>query len=176
MNITDMEKIGGDKKDFSKEIRASRIADNLTEAELHLIASAASERRFIKGTVIIEEKNQDRDIFILCEGRVRIELSLLTGHVGGFRQVLNIRHGQVFGEVSYLDGIARSASVRAWGNVRVLILKAEKLDTLLKDHPELGYKFMQNLGKLVCRRLRNANDQWRSAMSDGLMLEDLNYY
>lgn len=171
-----MEKNIVDKKDFSKEIRASKIADDLTDDELNLIATVATERRFIKGTLIIEEKTQDRDIFVLCEGRVRIELSLLTGHAGGFRQVFNIRHGQVFGEVSYLDGIARSASVRAWGNVRVLILNANKLDALLKDYPELGYKFMRNLGKLVCRRLRNANDQWRSAMSDGLMVEDLNYY
>lgn len=165
-----------EKKDFGKDIRGSHIADGLTDDELFLISTTASERRFIKGTLIIEEKTLDRDIFVLCEGRVRIELRLPTGCAGGFRQVFNIRHGQVFGEVSYLDGIARSASVRAWGNVRVLILNADKLDALLKNHPELGYKFMRNLGRLVCRRLRNSNDQWRSAMTDGLLLEELNYY
>ena len=172
----DMTAISSKTDEFIKDLRTTIIAKDLSDDELRLLQTVSSEKRFVKGEIIITEKSKDRDLYVICEGRVRIEPKMPGNFKAAHRQIFNVRHGQVFGEVAFLDGDERSASARARGNVRVYVMDAQKLETLLKENPAIGYKFLRNLGRMVCKRLRSNNAQWRSAMLEGTTLRELDYY
>jgi len=63
-------------------------------------------------------------------------------------KVARLGPGQVFGEMSLLTGEPRSATVRTISDVRVLEIKKENLETILKNRPSLA----QILSDIVVER------------------------
>jgi CRP-like cAMP-binding protein len=73
-----------------------------------------------------------------------------------------LQAGQVVGELSLLDGAARSADLHAGPEgVELLALDREALALLAEDDPVMGMQMMQNLASSLARRLRLQN--WRAA-------------
>jgi CRP-like cAMP-binding protein len=70
--------------------------------------------------------------------------------------------GQVVGELSLLDGAARSADLRAGDDgATLLALNDMALAKLAEDDPAMGMQIMKNLAISLGKRLRLQN--WRAA-------------
>lgn len=124
----------------------------LSPAEWERLLELMERRRFAAGDVVMARGDSDRSLYIVASGSV--EVLVLDG-----RRERSVRvqgPGTVLGEVAFFDGKPRSATVRALDAAEVLRLSAEAFEVLAARHPELGRKFVLDLGRMLALRLRQA--------------------
>lgn len=103
-------------------------------------------RNYPAGKRIISRNADDRDVYLLVSGRVRI-----TTYSQGGRQVTfrDIAAGEAFGEVAALDDKPRSADVIALDAALLASMTPSVFRKLLADEPLLGERIMKRLASLV---------------------------
>lgn len=127
-------------------------ADNLGE-----VASIAAEETVSRGEMIVVEGEDNADLFLLVSGSAAAVRQ--TG--AGESVTLNaIRPGDCIGELSFLDGGRRAASVRAEEECRVIRIPAERL----REFPNASALTGDLKGALAGVAVRRAR-----AMSDDML-------
>jgi flavin reductase (DIM6/NTAB) family NADH-FMN oxidoreductase RutF len=101
------------------------------------ILAAGLERSYENGEVIVREGDPGDELFVILEGRVRVER--------GGRAVKSFGPGEFFGEVAVLDGRPRSADVVADGSARCLSLHREVLREVLQEEPRAAWAMLETL-------------------------------
>lgn len=109
-------------------------------------------RSYDAGTLIVAEGSLPGALFVIESGRAAVE----KDHLGIGVQINELRAGDLFGEVSYLDGTPASASVVARTEVSAVVL--EDLDELLAQEPALAAGVYRSLAVVLAGRLRYAGD------------------
>lgn len=96
------------------------------------------------------------ELYVIVDGDIRIHLD----HDG--REVTLVRQGggSVVGEMSVFDDQPRSASAQAMSATTVRVLRRDRLQAIVHEHPEVLLEFIKNLSQ----RLR-AMDQKLEASS-----------
>jgi CRP/FNR family cyclic AMP-dependent transcriptional regulator len=112
--------------------------------QLRAVARIAEVREMPAGTVLTRTGEPGDEFFLILDGRVGVEVSS--------RKRIKLGPGEVFGEMSLLDGGPRSATVTAETPVRLLILRRRDFDVLLSKVPDLP----RHLLVVLSRRLRQA--------------------
>jgi len=115
----------------ARHIAAAPIFANLG-AEVHAaLASAARERLFGRGEVVVREGDPGASLFLVLDGTVAIT-------VGPERREVAVTHaGGYFGEMSLLTGDPRSATVTACGDCTLLEVSAEAFGAHVRSHPSV---------------------------------------
>jgi len=144
-------------------LKNSGLGQGLTDEELALIADLAIERSFVKNSRILHEDSKSRDLFMIADGRVSVRLKL-PSEFGREEAIYQIRDGQVFGELSLVDGSPRSATVYADDDVKTFRFAHSKLMQLMEDNPRIGFVLMRNLAAIIAHRVRNTNMLWRNSL------------
>ncbi len=122
----------------------------LTEDELNALTCRAHRRRLPKGASLFNQGDSPDRLVLLLGGRVKI--SYLTED--GREVVLAVREpGDLLGELSAIDGEARSATATALEPVEAWFVAAEDFRTFLQDHPRVAVLLLQTLSQ----RLRDAD-------------------
>lgn len=107
------------------------------------------------GAVLFEQGDEAGEIFALLSGR--LEVSILSE--SGRKTVLNVlSENQIFGELSLLDGAARTATVSAIEDSRILRIGRDRLLRAMEDRPSLAIGLLQ----LVIGRGRWISDQFET--------------
>jgi GGDEF domain-containing protein len=110
------------------------------------------EVRLDAGAVLWREGDPGDHVILLVEGRLEVSHETPDG------DEITIRHlypGAVAGEMAALDGQARSATVRAHGAARVLMIPAGSFREFLRSRPDL----LEQLFWLQVERVRSLT--WR---------------
>lgn len=94
----------------SRSLGEVALFRNVPEESLRRIEQRCSWRTFQPGEQVIDYKDGSRDVFFLVSGRARVIIYSVEGQAVAFRELVA---GDVFGELSAIDGRARSASVEA---------------------------------------------------------------
>ncbi len=111
--------------------------------------------RFRAGDVIIRAGEEDRALYIVVEGALEI---LLLDRRGQEQRYGTIEPKSVTGEMAFLDGRPRAATIRASTDGDMLRLSFEAYEALAARHPELGRAILLDLGRILASRLRQANE------------------
>jgi CRP-like cAMP-binding protein len=130
-------------------LQRTDLAPGLSEAQLATLASLGTSRTFQPGETILELEDSDYRLHVLLEGEVNV-LGVMGDVVGA------VRPGNLLGEISFIDGKARSAKVVAAGEVHLAEFPSTLLDTLVTQDPHLEALLLQNLARVLCRKLRTA--------------------
>ena len=100
-------------------------------------------------------------MFAVISGTVKISISSVDGRSA----ILNlIGAGEIFGEMTVLDGQVRSADATANTSCELFIIDRREFIPFLKSQPALAMKFIE----LLCTRLR-----WTSEQVEQIILQDL---
>jgi CRP-like cAMP-binding protein len=91
------------------------------------IAHLAEERGFADGAELCRQGEFDSDVFVIVEGAAE---AIIDGAAVG-----QVGTGEVVGELAMLGTGRRTATLRAIGPVRVLILDPREVDTVLASDP-----------------------------------------
>lgn len=111
--------------------------------------------RFDAGDVVIRAGDDDRALAIVIDGTLEI---LLPNARGEHHRYGTIAPHSVTGEMAFLDGRPRAATIRALTDGDLLRLSFESFEVLSARHPELGRAILLDLGRILAARLRQAND------------------
>ncbi|MBT9171811.1 MAG: CRP-like cAMP-activated global transcriptional regulator [Syntrophomonadaceae bacterium] len=123
--------------------------EDLTDAELSMIAAVMTEKAFARNELIFLEDDPGEGMFIIRQGRVKVSKSSADGR----EQILHIlKEGDIFAEVVLFDQGVYPASAEAVEETRVWLLRNGDMEVLLQNHPKLAVKLLRLMG----RRLRQA--------------------
>jgi len=124
----------------------SKLAAELNDEERRVLAGAMTLRDLMPGEVLVQEGSADDHLYVVASG----VLGVVKGAGGEGEVTLNaIRPGDVVGELSFLDGATRYASLVALSDTRVLGLSRESLEGLLETRPKVVYHVMRAIVRVV---------------------------
>jgi len=114
-----------------------------------------SQLIFHENETAIRNGEEDQTLFIVVSGEFEVLISTTEKQKPHVLQT--IPAGSVFGELSFLDGKPRSATVRAIKKSEVIKLTRDELDEMAAKEPALARIFLLELGRILSLRLRNMN-------------------
>ena len=119
----------GSVNSLRERLRALLLFSDLDDEQLDVLAAGAREVSVAAGKPLIQRGDPGSGLFILEEGRAVVDAPEGTRALGP---------GDVFGERSLLDGVERTARVRAETDVRCLAIPRPELERVIAARPELG--------------------------------------
>ncbi len=115
----------------------------LTEEQLDPISRLVEERWFEAGSFICHKGDIANELYIIYRGAVEI-----VEEEGSQTKRLALRpEGAWVGELAFLGDVPRTASMRAEGDVELLVLKAANFLDLLYKYPDMGIRLSKMLVK-----------------------------
>ena len=151
------------REDLLTTLLSSHLTNNMHDSDISALVEIAEEQIYENGKVIIHEDARTRDLYIVHRGKASVKITL-PSEVGHQEFVYAMRDGQIFGELSLLDGSPRSATVVAETEVITFRFDYDQLMNLLDEQPRIGYHLMRNLAIIISARMRNTNMLWRNSM------------
>jgi len=116
----------------------------------------SSERRDCKdGDLVIEEGARNGAIYAILDGEVKV----ILGAGDAAKEVARLGVGAIFGEMSFLSHTTASASIVASGDVELICVSHEHLDSLITKDPGFAGRFYRSLACTLAERLRVANQR-----------------
>ncbi len=154
---------GGKSVSLKEKISGFKIFEGLSSDELDKILLLCIEKKYDEEEVIIEEDSKGSDIYVILEGRVTVEKKAPSSQSSGSsrRRLTTLRDGEIFGEISFLEGERRSACAIALDKISMLIIDGEKLYKLFDRDNHIGYLMMRNICSILSQRLCDINFRWR---------------
>jgi ribosome-associated toxin RatA of RatAB toxin-antitoxin module/CRP-like cAMP-binding protein len=127
-------------------LRKSRIAQELDESQCRKLAALMTLLDLKDGDVLVKEGAPDNHMYTIDSGRLQVVKN--AGQPDAV--VLNtLTAGEMTGELSWLDGTARYASIVASGPTRVIGLERDKLESLTRTDGEIVYRVMRAMMRFV---------------------------
>lgn len=120
-----------DGEEFSINIPA--FLASLPKKELKNLLDKTKHQTFLAGEKIVEEGDSGDSMFVITSGQVKV-----VAHILGREMELAVLFaGDVFGEVAFLTGRPRTASVIATEKTEVIELNRLILEEIFEKHPDL---------------------------------------
>ena len=114
-----------------------------------------------RGTTLFAKDDPGNSLYVVISGSVKISISSPDGR----NAILNFAGpGELFGEISLLDGQPRSADATANTNCEIFVIDRRDFLPFVHSQPTLAMKFIE----LLCARVRQTTDQ-----VEQLILQDL---
>lgn len=143
-------------------LQACSLVRGLTARELRLVAAAMQRRELRAGEIIFRQGDEAEALYVVTRGSVSAVV-MLRGAVNRTQRFASLGPGTMFGEMALLDQAGRSADAVADGDACLLVLSRDRLDDLLREHPELAAKLYRNIAAHLGERLRVASIAWQAA-------------
>lgn len=125
----------------------------------------AAERGEVVRIMEVKRLQNDEEIFhegdpgdawyVVFEGQVKV----LKESENGPTQVATLGPGACFGEMAILDGMARSATVRADGPLTMFKFRRARFEELLEQGSLGAYKLVAAMARLLSQRQRELSQQ-----------------
>jgi CRP/FNR family cyclic AMP-dependent transcriptional regulator len=138
-------------------LQAIPIFAGLTPVALTEIAEAAQVAVFAKGDIIVREGEAGNRMFIIGSGSVEVVKYLAQP---GETVLAVLRARDFLGEMSIIDCVARSASIRAIEDTTLFSLKGTDLYRLFQHHPDQYAIVILNIARDISRRLRAIDEKF----------------
>ena len=123
-------------------LRSVSIFSDLSDVELASISKKMTPYSYSKGEFIVMEEMEGQQCYFITHGSVKITRSSKEG-----REVILaiLTAGEFFGEMSLLDGEARSANVLALEETKVLALNGNDFMATLEEYPRVSIQLLKEL-------------------------------
>lgn len=145
-------------REIAEFLNNSEIGEHLTEAQRLRLAALVHSHGYAPADKVVSMNSNGDELYIVKAGTLEVWLTTPTGST----RLAFMNAGQVAGELALLEGVKRSADLRAGPQgAQLLVLTKAALDGLAEDDPAMGMRMMQNLAISLGKRLRFQN--WRAA-------------
>lgn len=135
----------------------------MTDKDISDIVTHCQIKKYKKGDVIIREGELSRIMYVILNGSVSIykgdiEEGVKLIELESDDKLITLYKGTFFGEMSVIDLEPRSASVIAKDEAELIEIDFEKLNPLFLENSDILIILMQNIGKMLSRRLRRMDE------------------
>lgn len=126
---------------FMKELNFFNMLD---KNALWPLANLAVFRHFKSGEILISENSEPVGIFIIINGKVKVFKTLADGREF---EITELGTKQILGEISAIDTIKTTASVRALEDVDCVHISEWDFITQLHAYPEIALQLLPVLAE-----------------------------
>jgi CRP/FNR family transcriptional regulator, cyclic AMP receptor protein len=146
-------------------LKRSEVFSGLTDEQVQKILDLAQPKSYAEGEVIVEEDRPGSACYFLIKGRVDITVRApFEGR--GPQRLATIKGGELFGELSLVDGFLRSATALVVDDCEALAFDNEALEALMAADTAIGFRVMHNIANQLSKRIRESNMKLRNALAD----------
>lgn len=148
------------REDLISKLRDFPVLKNLNTSHLLDMLQLSKLRIYEADEVITKEGFYDSWIYVLVFGEVKITKG--SSELARFNE-----SGDTFGELSVLDGEARSATVTTTCRTKCLAIDASFMDSMLAEEQNAFYSiFYRVLAEILSKRLRETDKELAMAKEE----------
>jgi CRP/FNR family cyclic AMP-dependent transcriptional regulator len=129
---------------------ANRFLDSLPKSVREQLHGIASPKNFPPGATLFHEGTEHDDLYLLLEGRVRLEMFVRDR---GRLPLLTVGPGDLVGWSPLFAGHPMTATAIALEPLRTLSFDGQELRGLCEAEHEVGYHVMRQLSLVLSERL-----------------------
>ncbi len=137
-------------------LQKSVLFENLLPEEFEYLAEISQLKEYKTGDIIFYEAEPGNSLYVIIEGEVEI---LRKDAEGKLKAIAVLKSGDFFGEMSLIDKEMRSATARAKGDVKALVLTSENLHSFAKIYRNGFTMVVINIARVMSKRLRETNSK-----------------
>lgn len=141
------------------ELKKIKIFQNLTESDFTEVANNSGLVTYKAGEIIFKENMFADAFYIILEGEVVI---LKQGDDGQLETLAVKKMHDFFGEMSMIDELPRSATIKAKDSIVLLKIEKDNFLSLLQRLPNLSF----SVAKSVCYTVRASNETYIRDLED----------
>jgi CRP/FNR family cyclic AMP-dependent transcriptional regulator len=133
----------------SVDLKKIELFSSLTDEELSSMSKRLVIKRFKKNDLILGEEDTHEYMYIILDGKVRVVQVTEDG-----KEILLAIHraGELFGELSLIDGKTSPASVIAAADCVITLISKKDFYLTISTHKKVLYNLLQ----ILCFRLRES--------------------
>lgn len=111
-----------------------------------LMHYAKNIRSFPEGSFIYQQEDEQKYMYFITEGRIRIRIFSLNG----LEKTLAIHEpGSFFGETAFFDKFPSFSCAQALKQSTVMFFGIDEVSQLMKDHPDIILKMFDSIGRKI---------------------------
>ncbi|MEK6528459.1 MAG: cyclic nucleotide-binding domain-containing protein [Nitrospirota bacterium] len=110
------------------------LFESLSKSEMDELNSKAEKLIFSENSTIVNEGDTGNSLYIVKKGI----LMVVTHIMGETVELGKLSEGDIFGEIAFLTGRPRTASITAATNAEVMEIKEHVLKELISKHPKIN--------------------------------------
>lgn len=149
---------------LTRFFRSAPIFGGLEGRSLRRVLSALEERDFPAGSTIFNAGELGRTMYLLAQGEVEV---VGTSSQGKRIALIRLGPGECFGEMALIELQPRSATVRVRKRAKTYSLNNMDLYNLYREDNYAFVLVLQNICRIVSRRLRKADSRICDFLADG---------
>lgn len=143
-------------EDAARALRAAEWGRELGEAQLLGLARHFRAFHVARGVDLCIEGDPGLYMGVLVGGQLKVAK---RDYYGNDRNFGVVEPGDTFGEMSFLDGHPRSASLRSAEDAELLVLTQQGYASLVRAEPSLAVALLEQLCRALSARVRRLTDR-----------------
>jgi CRP-like cAMP-binding protein len=127
-------------------LRATRLSAELTDPQARALADVLTLRDLKPGDVLVREGSADSHLYVIVKGVLGVVKNAGTPEAVTLH---TLSAGDFVDELGFIDGTPYYASKVAMSDLTVLGLARERLEGMLREHPEVVYRVMRAIVRVA---------------------------
>jgi CRP-like cAMP-binding protein len=127
----------------------------LSEEQMAVVSGQLAVLNLEPKQTVFEEGDPGDCVYFIIEGTLEVNMEAGWGENVA---LATLTDGCLFGEMSIIDDLPRSASIVALTKATVLSLKKDDFDKILQEHPDIGVVILRGLARILSQRLRDTSE------------------
>jgi CRP-like cAMP-binding protein len=145
----------------ANELRTMSLFRHFSDDQLIALAKILEPEQFEHGGVLFREGEEGRDLLLVREGTMHITRETPVG-----TQILTtLGFGSLFGEVSFLDRLERSATAYGVGSGSIYRIPVDPLEDAVQGNRDLAVSMLWSFWQTLAEKVRAANSQMSELFS-----------
>lgn len=140
-----------------KLLRDILFFSDLSDVELDTVSKIVKKKDFKLGDTVFKESEDGASLYIIRRGEVK---ACKTSPDGELFTLTIMKDGEIFGEMSFLDGRPRSATIVAVSDLETYTIEKSDFETLVDDNPRVIYKLLKNIVFTIHSIVRGMNSRY----------------
>ena len=132
-------------------IKGSPLFFELFDEEIESIVEDCGVLNLEEGDYIFKEGDEGNELFLILSGSALVKKGDVT--------LVELKKGDLFGEMVLLDERIRTADIVAKTYTDVLVLSYDVIFSIFKKNPKIFSLLMLNLCRLLAKRLKGSSEE-----------------
>ena len=137
-----------------RTLQSMPIFHDIDRETVAAIVSACSTVEIANGSYFFHEGDPANSMYVLERGHAAVYRQWQSKQV----RLRELTEGECFGEVALMDHSPRSATLQALSHCEAIRITTAQLSEIKASYPAQYIQILLNIGKVVCQRLRDADD------------------
>jgi len=131
----------------------------LSKEELTIIGKHLNIIEIDQGKILFKEGDKGDCVYFIVDGKLDVMKESVSGIQVGIDKVsiTTLSKGHSIGEMSIIDKMPRSATVRARTKTALVTLTLDGFDSICDDYPKLGIKIIKEISRLLSINMRKTS-------------------